>query len=280
MLWDEYCLIEVCFVWGGRSLPIAHQVLKHGSATVGFEQYRPVLEAALATLPARVHGELMRWLSFQGWDWAIRVKSDLLVHCARGVRQSVAQLIPPPEQAYLFHNVQILEDVVCHLATANWPGAQEPWCVATNCSPSLQTFALYGQRFGGIEPHFKDYKSAGFDVVRSRVRDAQALTRLFMLLAVAQWLTSLIGLAVLLSDLSHRRSSVQLTQIDWHGQRGLSFLQLDLRQIQRFQHLNQRLPYVQPLPYWNPPKAVASLKKKAKLDALIDFGKVTSFLST
>jgi hypothetical protein len=27
---------------------------------------------------------------------------------------------------------------------------------------SLQTFALYGKRFGGIEPHFKDYKSAAW----------------------------------------------------------------------------------------------------------------------
>jgi hypothetical protein len=59
MLWDEYCLIEVCFLWGGRSLPIAHQVLKHGCTTVGFEQYRPVLEAALTTLTAQVQVTLL-----------------------------------------------------------------------------------------------------------------------------------------------------------------------------------------------------------------------------
>jgi Transposase DDE domain len=282
MLWDEYCLIDVCLVWGGRSLPIAHLVLKHGSATVGFEQYRPVLEAALATLPVQVqvtlladrgfmHGDLMRWLTVHKWDWAIRVKSDLLVRPTQGFQQSVAQFIPPSGQAYLFHHVQILEDVSCHLATANWPGAQEPWCVATSRPPSLKTFALYGQRFGGIEPHFKDYKSAGFGIIRSRVRDAQALTRLFMLLAVAQWLASLLGLAVFLSE--------QLTRIDWHGQRGLSFLQLGLRQIQRFQHLQKRLPRVQPLPYLSPPRAFASLKTKDKLHSLIDFHKVTIFLS-
>jgi hypothetical protein len=138
-------------------------------------------------------------------------------------------------------------------------------------SDGVYTYTLYGQRFGGIEPHFKDYKSAGFGVIRSRVRDARALTRLFMLLAVAQWLASLIGLAVILSE--------QLTRIDWHGQRGLSFLQLGLRQIQRFQHLQQRLPHFQPLPYLSPPKTVASLKKKAQIHSLIEFDKVTSFLS-
>jgi hypothetical protein len=29
MLWDEYCLIEVCMTWGGRSFPLAQKVIKH-----------------------------------------------------------------------------------------------------------------------------------------------------------------------------------------------------------------------------------------------------------
>jgi hypothetical protein len=51
VLWDEYCLIEVCLVWGGRSITLAHKVIKHGSATVAVEVYLPVLEAAQAVLP-------------------------------------------------------------------------------------------------------------------------------------------------------------------------------------------------------------------------------------
>ena len=34
VLWDEFCLVEVCLAWGGRSLTLAQTVLKHGSATV------------------------------------------------------------------------------------------------------------------------------------------------------------------------------------------------------------------------------------------------------
>jgi hypothetical protein len=59
-------------------------------------------------------------------------------------------------------------------ATAHASVAQEAWAVITDTPPSLQTFALYGQRFGGIEPHFKDYKSAAFKITRSKIRDAQA----------------------------------------------------------------------------------------------------------
>jgi hypothetical protein len=51
MLWDQFCLIEVCFVWGGHSFTLAQVVLEHGSATVGFEQYQSVLECAKRVLP-------------------------------------------------------------------------------------------------------------------------------------------------------------------------------------------------------------------------------------
>ncbi len=44
MLWDRLCRVEVCLVWGGRSLTLAQGVLEHGRAPVGFEQDKPVLE--------------------------------------------------------------------------------------------------------------------------------------------------------------------------------------------------------------------------------------------
>ena len=79
MLWDEYCLIEVCLVWGGRSIVLAQKVLEHGSATVAGEDYLPVIQAAQAVLPTGCsvtllaergfeHGELIRWLRQQQWS--------------------------------------------------------------------------------------------------------------------------------------------------------------------------------------------------------------------
>ena len=57
--------------------------------------------------------------------------------------------------------------------------------VFTDTRASLPTFAEYGKRFGGIEPHFKDYQSAGFELPDSRLRGGQALSTLLMLLATA-----------------------------------------------------------------------------------------------
>jgi hypothetical protein len=105
----------------------------------------------------------------------------------------VGNLLPTAGQAHLYPQVQVLGDIDCHLATAHWSEAQEAWAVLTSASPRLQTFALYGQRFGGIEPHFKDYKSGAFDLLRSRIRDVQALNCLMMLLATAQLLALNLG---------------------------------------------------------------------------------------
>ncbi len=280
VLWDQYCLIEVCLAWGGRSLVLAQSVLEHGSATVGFEHYRPVLEAAQSILPDEVqvtlvadrgfeHRELIRWLTQQQWDWAIRAKRDLHVTLATGEQKPVADLLPDKGQVHVFHQVQIMADLSCHLATAYCPNTKEAWAVVTNRTPSLQTFALYGQRFGGIEPHFKDYKSAGFSLTRSRIRNAQSLSCLLMLLAMAQLLATHLGFFMMYLG--------QRTQLDWHGQRGLSFLQLGLRQLQRLCYLGLPLPNFEPLPYCNPPTATASRKKRAKLEAQIEFSRVVIF---
>lgn len=167
VLWEQFCLVEVCLVWGGRSFTLAEVVLEHGSATVGFADYCPVLEQVLKVLPPNSsitlladrgfeHGELMRWCRAHHWSWYIRVKSDLLVTLAPGDTCAVASLLPPSEQAYLFPAVTVLGDVECHLATATLPEAKESWAVLSDHPPSLQTFACYGDRFGGIEPHFKD----------------------------------------------------------------------------------------------------------------------------
>lgn len=282
MLWDKYCLIEVTLAWGGRSIVLAQTVLEHGSASVAFENYRSVLVAAQALLPqdAQVtfladrgfeHGELMRWLTKQGWAWVIRAKSDLQVTLKSGKIHAVAELLPQKGHAHFYQHVQVIGDIDCHLATAHWSNAKEPWAVLTNLPPSLQTFSLYGQRFGGIEPHFKDYKSAAFNMLRSRIRDAQGLSCLLMLLATAQLLAIHIGF--FLAYLGQR------SRLDWHGQRGLSFLQLGLRELQRLCYQHLPLPFFQPFPHRNPPPAAASRRKRADLNSQVEFSRVVVFSS-
>jgi Transposase DDE domain len=280
VLWDQYCLIEVCLIWGGRSIPLGQTVLEHGSATVGYEDYRPVLENTLKLLPPGCqvmlladrgfeHGAFIRWLRDRRWSWAIRAKSDLNITLSKGQTQAVADLLPPKEEAYLFRDVTVLQDIKCHLATAHLAMAGEAWAVLTDVPPSLQTFEVYGQRFGGIEPHFKDYKSAAFELIRSHLRDAQALSCLLMLLATATLIA--ISLAIIVVSLGRRKA------LDWHSQRGLSFLQLGLREIKRLCYQRLPLPSLAILPRRSPPPASASRKKREYLETRIEFSRVTVF---
>lgn len=280
VLWDQYCLIEVCLIWGGGSIPLGQTVLEHGSATVGYEDYRPVLENTLKLLPPGCqvmlladrgfeHGAFIRWLRDRHWSWAIRPKSDLNITLSKGQTQAVADLLPPKEEAYLFRDVTILQDIKCHLATAHLAMAGEAWALLTDVPPSLQTFEVYGQRFGGIEPHFKDYKSAAFELIRSHLRDAQALNCLLMLLATARLIA--ISLAIIVVSLGRRKA------LDWHSQRGLSFLQLGLREIKRLCYQRLPFPSLAILPRRSPPPASASRKKREYLETRIEFSRVTVF---
>jgi len=239
VLWDTYCLIEVCSIWGGRSIPLGQTVLEHGSATVGFEDYCPLLEKTLQLLPPDVqmtlsadrgfvrvaspqdiHGALIRWLWKHQWSWMTRAKSDLTITLCKGQTAAVATLLPPEGEAYLFRDVTILHDIQCHLATTHLVLAGEPWTVLSDVPPSLQTFEVYGQRFGGIEPHFKDYKSAAFELIRSHLQTPRALNCLLMLLASA----TLIAIALVMGVVAEGRRN----RLDWHSQRGLSFLQFSV----------------------------------------------------
>jgi hypothetical protein len=90
-----------------------------------------------------------------------------------------------------------------------------------------------------------------------------------MLLAAA----TLIAISVALEVMAQGA----LNSIDWHAQRGLSFLQIGLRQVNRLCYQRLPLPLLRHLPRCNPPPAVASLKKQQANFTRIGFTKVTVF---
>jgi hypothetical protein len=63
-----------------------------------------------------------------------------------------------------------------------WQG-QEVWYVLSDEPTNEKTFKEYGLRFA-IEENFLDDKSNGFQLASSRIRSAEALTRLCLVLAV------------------------------------------------------------------------------------------------
>ena len=106
------------------------------------------------------------------------------------------------------------------------------------------------------------------DVLRSHLRDAQALTCLLMLLDTASSIALILGM--MLVRLGQRK------WLDSHVQRGLSFVQLGLRDLQRLLYQGRSLPRLEILPRGNPPPVCASKSKQEQLDYRIEFSRVTT----
>ena len=79
VLWNERCVVQVALVWRGRAGPLAWKVLRHGSASVAFRDYRGVLGCAARRLKGRavvlladrgvLHAEWLRWTRTVGWHY-------------------------------------------------------------------------------------------------------------------------------------------------------------------------------------------------------------------
>lgn len=106
-------------------------------------------------------------------------------------------------------------------------------------------------------------------MIDSGLRNAQVLTRLFMLLDCAYLIALMLGMMLVKAG--------QRSRLDWHGDRGLSFLQLGLRELARLCYERLPLPILQALPQCNPPPACASQCKRDAVDCRIEFTRVITF---
>jgi hypothetical protein len=160
VLWDRFCMIHLSVVWCGRAVPVLWRVLEHGSATVAFGEYKPVLRRARWLLRQHpdvmlladrgfANHELMKWLRQSSWHYCLRLACDVFVHTTRRYPVLVGTLYPPLGEARLYENVGLWLDGMhrCNLVLATVQGAQESWAVMTDEPPTLQTLWQYALRF-------------------------------------------------------------------------------------------------------------------------------------
>ncbi len=270
VLWSKYVIIRVSLVYRGRALPLAWKVLEHGSASVSFDEYAPVLEEVSHLLPLHcqavlladrgfVDVDLMQLAVRLGWHFTIRAKGSILVHRAFKPSCKMSQLAPPKGEIRLLHSVQITQRRFgpVHLALAHMHTQKgyEQWMLISDRPTTLDTLDEYALRFD-IEENFLDDKSAGFQLESSQLRDANALSRLCLVLAVATLYLVSTGTAVV--ALQRRRL------IDTHWNRGISYLQIGWRYLLRAVSLDHRLPaclWFDPAP---DPEPVFASKKQTR----------------
>lgn len=197
LLWNEYCLMRLSVVYRGRAVPLVWEVLEHGSSSVTHAAYEALLEAVPALLPAGVKvvfladrgfadTALLAQLRRLGWHFRIRIKATFSVLRPGQPVCKVDDFSLAPGRALFLCNVAITAEAFgpVSLALARHSSTGEYWYIVSDEPTSAHTFVEYGYRFD-IEENFLDDKSNGFQLESSLVRDADALTRLCFVLAVA-----------------------------------------------------------------------------------------------
>jgi len=238
MLWDEFCLIRLSIIYRGRAVPLAWRVIKHGSATVAFDKYRPVLDQALMLLPLQTDVTLLADRGFAdtglmaycdeylSWAWIIRAKKSFRVYRPGKRSAKIGNLSLKRGQARCFHGISVTDQQYgpIHLAIGKPFDSKESWYLLSSIPTSRATFAEYGLRFD-IEESFLDDKSNGFQLESSRLRQASSLNRLCFVLAVATLFLVSQGTAVV--------ESKQRRFVDAHWFRGSSYLKIGWRWVRR-----------------------------------------------
>lgn len=238
MLWGEYCLIRISIVYRGRAVPVVWKVIKHGSSSVALMTYRDLLDEASRRLPLYFDGsvvfladrgfadtELMRYLSETlKWHYRIRIKSSFLVKRPGHQSCKISRIKPQAGEAYFLHNVHITQERFgpVHLALANIKGSKEEWLIVSDQRTSVESFDEYGLRFD-IEENFLDDKSNGFNLASTLIRDAEALSRLCLVLALTTLYLVSVGTEIV------RQGKRSL--IDPHWFRGNSYFRIGWQAI-------------------------------------------------
>jgi hypothetical protein len=119
--------------------------------------------------------------------------------------------------------------------------------------PGAQTLWQYALRFR-VEELFLDSHSGAFELEDSRLRDAAALERLYLVAAVALLYSTTQGMAVQIAGLRQ--------QVDPHWQRGLSYLKIGLRWLKGVLNKGRQLLSPIPLLPFDPQPCFASHQAK------------------
>ena len=130
------------------------------------------------------------------WEFVLRTSTDRKVDCGGGEIANLGDLSPIMGSSIVF-----IEDAVQGDNAILWygKGYEKPIPLLTNMDLGEMACRYYKRRFE-IELLFKQLKSAGFNIHKSKIRGPQRVRNLIIIIALAFILTFCIGLLILAQD--------------------------------------------------------------------------------
>lgn len=126
--------------------------------------------------------ELIALCGSLGWDYRLRLKSNLIV-IEQGGETTTGDCAARGD--HLLSDVGLTEkNIPTNIAIIHEPGHPEPWIIAVSQRPSSYKALDYGMRWG-IEAMFCDFKTRGFGLEDTQIRHPERLARLILVMALA-----------------------------------------------------------------------------------------------
>ena len=185
-------ILTVSIAYRGRSLPLAWRVMRKQG-----QMQRCHLEAALRFVkrwaPDSPHIWVVGDREFQdvgfqdfiehelGWQYVQRITNNLWLYPEHGAPFQPKQLGLQPGQRRVFANVRVTRQQAgpAHFLAYWRRGEDEPWYLLSDQPINRATIRIYAQRFW-VEPMYRDFKSFGWNIEASRIRNPQRFSRLLL----------------------------------------------------------------------------------------------------
>ena len=184
---------DLILLYSGKELPPLKLRYKDFSEWQNSAGQKELLKKIKAMIPSRMKvllaadrfygtSSLISLCQSFGWQYRIRLKGNLILYHQGGEMQTgeLASLgLKGVEEAELNES-----GVKTCIGVLMEEGHDEPWIIAMDCKPSTGRVLDYGMRWG-IEALFSDFKTRGFGITKTQLKDPKRIERLILVLTVA-----------------------------------------------------------------------------------------------
>ena len=193
----RWSILTLGVAYRKRTLPLAWKILPFGGTSeieqiALLEQVQPHLPS-LKQVSVHFYGDcefravaLQRTCQRHHWHWHVGVKSDTLFRSVRGPWQPLRDLGLKRGQRCYLQNIYLTKkhDFGPINLIADWSSKQEYPRYWTLDLPATPQAWRRGRKRFWIEPTFRDWKSYGFDLERSKIDDSHRLNGLVLGMAL------------------------------------------------------------------------------------------------
>lgn len=239
---DRVVLVSLNIWYRGRSLPLVWTVWPANRPLQGagfWQRIAQLLQSAKKLLACGVVVTVLADRAFgtpaftdlvaaQGWHWIVRVQGQTQCRDRCGRERCIAQWVQRRGdrrklRGWVFKKAGWREASI----VVYWGHRyRAPLCLVSDLAPDWMRIAEYRHRFA-IEPTFRDWKSYGWRWEQGQVTDLEHLKRLLLGMAMATWLTILVGAFQAQTLLAQPATGRRRTR-PWWGKKSLFQLGLQL----------------------------------------------------